>query len=263
LDIAASTLTTGSGISTLGVVTSSEPPSPPDLPVAYARSSQSGAASGWGGKVRAALYLRVSTSDQFLEQQLEALTGYCWSKGYRVAGLFREDGKSAWDPDAKRPELERFWSEAGRTPRPFDVLVFLRLDRFSRRGIRETLNQLKRLEALGIRWESVTEPIFSVDNKLAREVMLAILSAFAEHHSDVTSERVKEARSAIEKGLRPGKLGGRPRRLTPVKMDAILKLKLEGKSTAYIAQVVGVPIGTVRYAFYLLRKDGRLKKEDP
>lgn len=45
--------------------------------------------------------------------------------------------------------------------RQFDVLLFWKLDRLSREGVRKTLGYLERLDSWGVRWRSFMEPFFA------------------------------------------------------------------------------------------------------
>ncbi len=206
--------------------------------------------------------MRVSSPEQSVAAQLEMLNRYADANGYSIAGVFREEGQSAWKPGGSRPELERFWETARTEPRPYDVLIFVRLDRLSRAGILQVFKDVQELDRLGMRWESVQEPVFNNPSKPIREIMLAMMAAFAQMSSDLTSARVKEARSAIAKGLRPGRLGGRPMRMTSEKLTRLEALSRErpNETNRKLAMMLQVPEGTIRYGKYLLRRDGRLPK---
>jgi DNA invertase Pin-like site-specific DNA recombinase len=214
--------------------------------------------TGLPNATKCALYVRVSTEGQTVEQQLSALYKYAQQRGYLVIGVYPERGASAWDSKAERPELARFWKDAAAEPRPFDVLIFWKLDRFSRQGLLQTANELSRLKNLGMRWESATEPMFNVDNQLVRDILLAFAASWAQHESTVRSERVRLRNAAVREGTVEGSVGGRPTRLTEEKLQKLHQLYIGGTTSKKAAQILQVPVGTIRYGLYKLRQDGRL-----
>ena len=73
----------------------------------------------------------------------------------------------------------------------FDVLVFWSLDRFSREGIRKTISYLQQLDALGVSFRSYTEPYLNTDHELVNNILLSVLSYFAEYEAKKISRRTK------------------------------------------------------------------------
>ena len=80
-----------------------------------------------GGRVRAALYARVSTLDQEPENQLAELRRYVEARGWTTAEYVDLGVSGAKD---RRPALDQVVADARR--RRFDVLVCWRLDRLGR-----------------------------------------------------------------------------------------------------------------------------------
>ena len=77
----------------------------------------------------AALYARVSTSDQTCENQLLELRRYCEARGWRTWREFVDTGVSG--SKDRRPALDELLAHARR--RRFDVLICWRLDRLGRK----------------------------------------------------------------------------------------------------------------------------------
>src|SRR5208282_2294087 len=107
------------------------------------------------------------------------------------------------------------------------------------------------LEKLGVRFHSLRETTLDTpeDGKpnLGRDVLLALLPVIASFESKRRSERVRVAMREIKEGRRKtlsGRPPGRPRRVTPEKREAILRLKAQGLTYRVIAQRVGLPRGT-------------------
>src|SRR4030095_16171178 len=76
---------------------------------------------------RAAVYARVSTSDQTCENQLLELRRYCEARGWRATEYVDTGISGSKD---RRPALDALLTDAKR--RRFDVLVCWRLDRLGR-----------------------------------------------------------------------------------------------------------------------------------
>src|SRR5438045_1138757 len=91
---------------------------------------------------RVALYARVSTKDkrQDTANQLDQLRQFAATQNWTVTHEYvdRATGKHS-----DREQFQRLFQDASQ--RKFDVVLFWSLDRFSREGVRETLNHLERL----------------------------------------------------------------------------------------------------------------------
>ena len=78
--------------------------------------------------MRAAIYARVSTTDQNCELQLNELREYLNRHGWENAGEYVDVGWSG--AKASRPEFDRLMQDAGK--RKFDLVLCWKLDRFGR-----------------------------------------------------------------------------------------------------------------------------------
>ena len=124
-----------------------------------------------------ALYSRVSTKEsterQNVENQLRELRQFCSKQGWEIVGEY-VDHESGTKAD--REQFKLLFTHAHQ--RKFDAVVFWALDRFSREGVRETLNHLNRLESVGVSFVSFSEPYV---NSLGvwRDVVLGFIVAIA------------------------------------------------------------------------------------
>lgn len=182
---------------------------------------------------RAAIYARVSTQDQTSAQQLETLRQYCIKAGYEVTDEYIDDGESALKQN--RAQYQRLL-EAART-RKIDVIVVYKLDRFSR-SVMELVNTMEALKSYGTGFISYSEKDFDTTTATG-QLMVHIISAFAQFERDMISERTKLKLNHLKsKGIKLG----RPR---VTNSGAIFELRAKGLSLSQIAQQVGCDRSTV------------------
>ena len=141
-------------------------------------------------------YARVSTEDQQLDLQLDAL---------RQAGcerLYQDVGSGA---NFQRPGLEEVLAYA----RAGDVLVVWRLDRLGR-SLGDLIDVVKKLEARDIGLRSLRESIDTTTS--TGKLVFHIFGSLAEFERELIRERTMAGLAAARAR---GRLGGRPRKLTP------------------------------------------------
>jgi len=197
---------------------------------------------------RAALYLRISTQDgrQTEDNQRRQLKQLLEREGYALAGEF-VDHESGRKGRRERAGFNEMFEAAERGA--FDVLVFWSLDRFSREGIRTTIQYLQQLESLGVRFRSYTEPYLNTENELVSHILLAVMSYFAEYEAKKISRRTK---AGLERAREEGKQIGRPSKFRKYK-DQLQELREGGASNAEMARQTGLAYNTVKS--YLKRLD--------
>lgn len=109
-------------------------------------------------KLRAAVYARTSTTSQeygySLDEQVKRSVDRCQSLGWTVAFVYRDEAESGSDTD--RPMFQEMLSMADR--QTFDVIVFWKLDRFSR-SLMHAVKLESRLRDNDVYLYSLTEQI--------------------------------------------------------------------------------------------------------
>ena len=96
---------------------------------------------------RAALYVRVSTDHQSVENQVRELRQVAERRGWSVVEVYRDAGISGAKDRHQRPGLDAMLNEASR--RKFDVVMAWAFDRVGRSLI-DLLGTIQHLEAVGV-----------------------------------------------------------------------------------------------------------------
>lgn len=184
--------------------------------------------------MKAAIYARVSTSDQDPTIQLEELRAYAERRSFEIAGEYVDHGVSG--STDRRPALDRMMLDAHR--RRFDAVLAWKLDRFGR-SLRHLVNALAELEARGVAFVSLRDHLDL--STPAGRLMFQIIAAMAEFERALIVERVK---AGIQNARRKGKrIGGKP---ADVDTDAVLRLVGSGISRRATAKRLRVSEATIR-----------------
>lgn len=149
-------------------------------------------------------YARVSTQDQELALQLDALTDYGCVKIFeeKVSGRSRE-----------RPELENMLQMA----REGDTVVVWKLDRLGR-SLKHLIELMEYFKENKINFVSLQE---NIDTKtVSGEMMFYIFALIAKYERETTAERT---RAGITAARARGRVGGQPR-IAKNKIETALKM---------------------------------------
>jgi DNA invertase Pin-like site-specific DNA recombinase len=181
---------------------------------------------------KAALYFRVSTSEQTPDAQIYELRDYISSREWVVVGEFVDVASGAV---RSRPELDRLMAEMKRGR--IDIVVCWAFDRLAR-SVRHLCEIAEELEARNVDLVSFQQALDT--STPSGRFTFHILAAVAEFERDMIRERVRAGMAAAKaKGRRLG------RRKSPMKQqNQIRRLRVEGKSFREIAAEVGVSVGT-------------------
>lgn len=180
--------------------------------------------------MKIALLSRVSTSKQDNENQLLQLRDFAAQQGWEIVAEYVDtvtgSGKKA------RAQFDAMMLAASQ--HKFSLVLFWKLDRFSREGTRKTLRYLQQLDDWGVGWRSFQEPFFDSCGMM-KDVVLAIMSTLAQQERITISERTKAGLARTRKaGTR---LGRRP---AQVDMALVEKRHAGGESLRGIARSLQV-----------------------
>ena len=171
-------------------------------------------------------YARVSTQDQNLDLQLEALNKTGCEKIY-------QDQLSGAKAD--RPGL----NTALEVLRKGDTLVVWKLDRLGR-TVKGLVDLVSNLEKREIHFKSITD---SIDTSTpAGRFFFHVMASLAQMERELIIERT---RAGLEAAKLRGRVGGRTRKMTDSKMESAKKLLKSGVPPRDVAQNLGISIPTL------------------
>jgi DNA invertase Pin-like site-specific DNA recombinase len=172
-------------------------------------------------------YARVSTEEQNLEIQLQAL------QAAGCGSIFQEklSGKNR-----NRPELKRLLDQL----RENDILVVWKLDRLAR-STRDLLDIVDEIKEACAGLQSLSEP-WADTTSYAGKMVLTIFAGIAEFERDLIRDRTSTGRIAAK---RRGVRFGRPVKLNPEQKELAAQLFEEGKSAKQIAKTFNVHPATI------------------
>src|SRR3954463_5476033 len=173
-------------------------------------------------------YARVSTYDQMLDLQHDALT---------KAGCTKIYTDTASGAQTEREGL----TEALSYVRAGDTLVVWKLDRLGR-SLKDLIERIRELNARKIGFKSLTEQIDTTTS--GGKLIFHIFGALAEFERDIIRERTN---AGLEAARTRGKLGGRPLALSPEKIKLAKKLYADkSMSVAEICKMLGISRHTLQ-----------------
>ncbi|MGI4862627.1 MAG: recombinase family protein [Janthinobacterium lividum] len=186
--------------------------------------------------MRTVIYARVSTKDkgQDTENQLHQLREFAERHGtiYKVF-TDQESGSKADRTEFKQLLLEAYQKK-------FELVVFWRLDRFSREGALATLRYLKELKDHGVNYKSFTEPYLDSLGPFG-DVIVSMLATIAAQDLIKISENTK---AALAKKKAAGVKLGTPSK-SQEQIEQIRRLKGGGISNYAIGKAMGISASTV------------------
>src|SRR3954454_12518477 len=173
-------------------------------------------------------YARVSTSDQTLHLQHDALTS---------AGCTKIFTDTASGSQAERKGL----TEALSYVRAGDTLVVWKLDRLGR-SLKDLIERITELNNRHIGFKSITENIDTTTS--GGKLIFHIFGALAEFERDIIRERTN---AGLEAARSRGKKGGRPPALSPEKIKLARRLYADkDTSVSEICTMLGISRHTLQ-----------------
>src|SRR5206468_2952535 len=170
----------------------------------------------WAMK-RVGCYLRVSTSEQTVENQRNDLRAYCGARGWDNVTEYSDAGVSG--TRERRPGLDRLMADV--KARRIDVVVVAAFDRFGR-SVRHLVEALDLFHHLGVEFISLREQVDT--GSALGQAIFTIIAAIAQLERSLIVERVK---AGLRRARAEGRRLGRPRlRIDVRQLEQIVERKL-------------------------------------
>ena len=185
-----------------------------------------------------ALYLRVSTGEQTIENQRIGLEAMAARSGWKIAAVFKDEGISGTKGRDKRPGFDQLLKGVSR--REFDLVAAWSVDRIGR-SLQDLLSFLGELQAKNVDLYLHQQGLDT--STPAGKAMFQMMGVFAEFERAMIVERVN---SGIARARAQGKRIGRPSALTPEIERRAVEMFKESNGLVKVGRTLGIGTNTAR-----------------
>ena len=189
-----------------------------------------------GKAKQVAIYLRVSTTGQTLENQKRELEEVGGRHGWEVIRVFKDTGISGAKGRDQRPGLDALLRGVAR--KEFDLVAAWSVDRLGR-SLQDLLGTLGELHAKGIGLYLHQQGLDT--STPAGKAMFQMMGVFAEFERAMIRERVM---AGLKRAKANGVVLGRPK-IDEAATTAARKALGSGKGIIKVAKELGLGVGTV------------------
>ncbi len=186
---------------------------------------------------RVAVYARVSTDEQTVQNQQRELQAVADRHGWNIVATFTDEGISGAKGRDKRPGYDLLCRRV--TRKEFDLVAAWSVDRLGR-SLQDLVALLAELHAKGVDLYLHQQGLDT--STPAGKAMFQMMGVFAEFERAMIVERVK---SGIARARSQGKHLGRPR-LSAGQQRRIRDLLTAGTGIIKTAQIVGCGVSAVQ-----------------
>ena len=186
---------------------------------------------------KVAIYSRVSTLDQTIDNQLLELRDHCSKMGWEIVKEYADEGLSGTLSRDKRPALNSLIKDAYR--KKFDSVVCWDISRIGR-SMKELVLFLSDMKDRDIGICSVRQG-FDTSTSMG-EIMFQFVGILSSWEREMIRERTL---AGLDRAKSQGKTLGRKKVITDEITSKIINLRSIGRSIRDIASEVGISRGTV------------------
>ena len=181
---------------------------------------------------RGAIYARVSTGCQTVENQLRELRDVAERHGWTVLAEFKDAGISGAKGRDQRPGLNRLMQAVAR--REIDVVAAWSVDRLGR-SLQDLIGLLGEIHAKGVDLYLHQQGLDT--STPAGKALFQMMGVFAEFERAMIHERV---RAGLERAKAQGKKLGRRRNENPKLAAEVRRLRAKGLGIGKVARTLRV-----------------------
>lgn len=180
-------------------------------------------------------YARVSTKDQNLDLQIEALEKAGCEKIYqeKISGATKN-----------RPELDKMIEQF----RKGDELYIWRLDRLGR-SLKHIIDMVLDLSEKGIIIKGIVDGVDT--STINGRLFLNLMASLAEYERELIRERTN---AGLQSARARGRAGGRPKGYTKETISKLLIMRIFYKDPTKTPEEIYKPLGLTRATFYRYAK---------
>ena len=186
---------------------------------------------------RIAIYARVSTDKQTVDNQLIELRSLCERLGYTIVQEYTDNGISGAKGRNDRPALDALMKAA--TQRKFDMVMCWSIDRLGR-SLQNLVEILNELQALGI--DLFFQQQGMDTSTPSGRMIFSVFGAIGEFERNLIRERVLAGQQRAKAN---GVKLGRPSKMNDGMKSAVKLLRDKGMGIKQIAKQLQIGVGTV------------------
>jgi len=201
---------------------------------------------------RAALYVRVSTDAQTVENQIRELRQVAGRRGWDVVEVYSDPGISGAKGRNGRPGLDSMLKDASR--RKFDIVMAWAIDRVGR-SLSDLLDTIQHLEACRVDLYLDQQAIDTTTPM--GKLVFQVAGAFAEFERSIIRQRVK---AGLKRAVAQGVKLGRPK-IDSATERKVRKQLAKGVGILKVAKSLGIGTGTVQRISKERAREGRSNDE--
>ncbi len=194
---------------------------------------------------RIAIYARVSTDKQTVDNQLLELRSLCERLGYSIVQEYTDNGISGAKSRNDRPALDALLKDA--TRRRFDMVMCWSIDRLGR-SLQHLVEILNELQALKI--DLFFQQQGMDTSTPSGRMIFSVFGAIGEFERNLIRERVIAGQ---QRAKAQGKKLGRPSKMNDGMKNAVVLLREKGLGIKAIAKQLQIGVGTAYSAIQCQR----------
>ncbi len=189
---------------------------------------------------RVALYCRVSTDGQTIENQTRELEAAAARHGWEIVEIFTDRGISGAKGRNGRPGFDALHKAIAR--KEIDLVAAWSVDRLGR-SLKDLVAFLEELQSKDVHLYLHQQGIDTTTP--AGKMLFQMMGVFAEFERTMIQERIH---AGLRRAKANGKVLGRPRTMTPKQAARIRTLRADGMSFRRIAKETRQSLGAVQRA---------------
>ena len=186
---------------------------------------------------RVCIYVRVSTTKQTVENQIQVLKEYSDRCGYQITQIYSDNGISGSKGRQDRPGLDQMMKDG--VQRKFEMVLVWSVDRLGR-SVSDLVQIMKEFNELKIDLYFNQQ---SIDTSTSSgRMVFGIFGCISEMERNLISERVTVG---LQRAVSQGKKLGRPTKMNDGMKNAVKLLREKGMGIKQISKQLQIGIGTV------------------